>query len=246
MKQLCLALGFLGVILLGSAAAQDPSAGPAYPRNFAGEPEFKTSDGEISAGTASVVKLKDSPDAYIVSVRHLLGPSGGYAKQVAAADVPAFVRSIKIKSLSGGTHSYQVKALLVPATELETDKGLVNDLTIFHFNGNADDAALVLAGELPKVGDPVWVVGHVRGGVPDGEVMHRAVVNFSQEGQWLTAQFDNDHIIPAGASGAPVLNAKGEVVGVYSRHGDKDGHVIAFIVPSVLIQSIIKSVPAGN
>ena len=64
--------------------------------------------------------------------------------------------------------------------------------------------------------------------------MHSVVV-IPKKGDWLMGEFVNPALITAGASGAPVFNGKGEVVGIYSGHSDVDGHKFAFIIPSPLI-----------
>ena len=234
---LLLALTLSGPVPL---SAQDAPAAPTYPHDFVGCPEFTTTAGKQSAGTASVIKLSDGFQSYIVSARHLLGPEGGFAKQADAKDVPTFVQSIKIQGFTGGSRSYSVDGLLVPATQLEPIGGTpIDDLAIYQLKDSSpQDQAAPLAAKPPAVGETVWVVAEVRGGVPQGEIMHSAKV-LDGDG-WLRLQFDNDKIITNGASGAPVLNAAGEVVGVYSGHSEKDGHKIAFVIPAALILSVIQ------
>jgi hypothetical protein len=181
------------------------------------------------------VKLKGGTQTYIVSARHLLGPEGGFAKQTPAEKVPEFVKSIDISSFSGGNRHYDVTGLLVPAKQLKPIGGPpVNDMAVYlNQDSSAQSQAVVLADQVPAVGEPVWVIARVRGGVPEGEIMHSAKV-ISNNG-WLVIQFDNDNIITAGASGAPVLNAAGEVVGVYSAHSTTSAHKTGFIIPAPLI-----------
>ena len=225
------------------AAATAPSGPPTYPDDFVGNPEFNTTVGTESGGTASVVKLKDGTQSYIVSARHLLGPDGGFKTQAAAKDVPSFVQSIQIDSFSGGDQHYDVTGLLVPATRLKAAGGApIDDMAIYqNHDSTAQSQAVVLTDQMAPVGARVWVVAHVRGGVPEGQIMQPGTVKWNAK--WLIIQFDDDGIMPAGASGAPALNAAGEVVGVYSNHINKDGHVLGFIIPSPLIVKIIKQAP---
>jgi hypothetical protein len=222
-----------------ASAPDKPAAPPTYPNDFVGGPEFDTTAGKQAAGTASIIKLKGGTQSYIVSARHLLGPDGGFEKQTAAKDVPAFVKSIEIESFSGGTHHYNVTGLLVPANQVDTDGEAIDDMAVYqNHDTTPQDRAVALADQLPDVGTPVWVVARVRGGVPEGQIMQSGKV--ISNSTWIKIQFDNDGIIAAGASGAPVLNAAGEVIGVYSGHSDKDGHVRGFIIPAVLIAQVIK------
>ena len=107
-----------------AATAATPVAVPTLPEAIAGIPEFNTTGGRASAGSAGVVKLKDGTQSYIISARHLLGPEGAFGGQVAAKDVPDFVRSIRITSFFRVAFAnYHVAGLLVPATRLETHSG---------------------------------------------------------------------------------------------------------------------------
>jgi hypothetical protein len=250
MKMYSAILAFLVVSVVMPLQAEDAAKLPVYPRSFAGGPEFQTKEGKQSAGTASVVTAGPGlTQGYVVSARHLLGPMGGFKEQIPAVSVPAFVRAIKIESFSSGSRTYQVSGLLVPATDADPFKNRkpIDDLAIYRVKGDIPAGqAGELAAELPKVGDMVWVLAHVQGGVPEGQILHSAKVVFSKDGDWLTAQFDNDHIITSGASGAPVLDATGKVVGVYSGHSTKNGHVIAYIIPSTMILPLIKQPETGT
>ena len=213
---------------------------PSYPKDFVGGPEFTTTGGKQSAGTASVIKIKGETQSYIVSARHLLGPMGGFKNQTPAKDVPQFVKNITIKSFSGGSKRYDVTGLLVQTNRLKADGGEpIDDMSIYkNHDTMTQSQAVALADEIPSVGTPVWVVAHVRGGVPNGQIMQSGKVRWNSK--WIIIQFDNDGIITAGASGAPVLNAAGEVIGVYSGHSQQDGHILGFIIPSPLIAKVIK------
>ncbi len=110
--------------------------------------------------------------------------------------------------------------------------------------GNTDSKseAAILEADPPSVGDSLWVVAKVRGGVPEGELVHPAKVIFPPR-EWIFGTFDNPDIITAGASGAPVFNAAGKLVGVYSAHGEQNGKINAFVIPAALILKAIHGEP---
>jgi S1-C subfamily serine protease len=224
-----------------AVTAATPAVVPTFPNTFAGEPEFNTTNGRGAAGTASVVKLKNRTQSYIVSVRHLLGPNGAFKRQVAAQDVPAFVRSIRITSFSGAVRNYHVVGLLVPTNRLKADGGEpLDDLAIYLIKDKSPQGqAVVLADKVPAVRTQVWVVSRARGDLPDGKIMQSGRV-VRTNSQWLVFQFDDDRIVTGGRSGAPVLNAAGEVIGVYSGHRMEQGHVFGFAIPAPLIATTIK------
>ncbi len=218
-----------------------PAGPPTYPDDFVGGGEVQATTGTHAAGTASVVHLKGQTQSYIVSARHLLGPMGGFPTQTAAKDVPSVVQSISIDAFSGGQRHYDVTGLLVPANHLKADGGdPVDDMAVYlNHDSSSQDQAVPLADHLPATNAPVWVIAHVRGGVPESQVIQPGKVIEIKDG-WIVFQFDNDKIITAGASGAPVLDASGEVIGVYSGHSNNNGHVFGWVIPATMIAKVIQ------
>jgi hypothetical protein len=128
---------------------------------------------------------------------------------------------------------------VAPEDVPKTVKGIQFDSAAYPVT-TAPDQTLVLADTPPTAGDTIWIVGKVRGGAPEGEIAHSAKVTNSS-GLWLRAAWDNDNIDSYGASGAPVLNAAGEMVGIESGHSMWNGHKVAFIIPAAMILAAIKS-----
>jgi hypothetical protein len=219
---------------------------PGYPKGFAGLAEFETTAGKKSAGTASLVHIDGETQTFLVSARHLLGPDGGFDKQCAAPDVPAFVQGINLLDFNSDAHvHFAVTGLVVPATTTEAgaNGAPMDDMAVFQNQDSGEqDNALALSEKMPRLHEQLWVVAQVQGGTPKEQVLQPCKVDRFFAG-WTVVQFDNDGINPAGASGAPVINESGQVVGVYSGHNSKDGHVYAFIIPSTLIVQVIKAAP---
>jgi hypothetical protein len=234
---------FVVPLMLASASwamADDkaPVTPPDWDKSLIGSPEFDTTAGTQSAGTACLARTKDADQVYILTARHLLGPNGGFQKETTLDEVPDFVKGIRLHGFGGGDHYYSTKGLLI-ASDPTDHTGLWNDISIFPVQ-NAPDKVLLLADKPPVVGNPVWIVAQVRGGVPEGEIMHLARITVVDD-KWINAIFDNDHIVTGGASGAPVLNAAGEVIGVYHGHFDASGHVGANIISAARILTDIKA-----
>lgn len=233
-----------GAVMLASRAGAEvplPPSAASFPKMFVGSPEFETKLGTRGAGTAFLGKFDDRPGVYLLTVRHLLGPAGGFPELVAPADVPAFVRAIRLRYLfTGGSKFLRVDSLKVPETA-DAKAPLFNVAVFKTSDASAIDAATLTTDE-PKAGEPVWVLAHVRGGAPDTQLIHSAHVT-EYRGRWLVCPFDNPEIVPNGASGAPVLNSAGKVVGVYCTHSNKDGAVVAYIIPSALIAEIVRAQP---
>ena len=89
---------------------------------------------------------------------------------------------------------------------------------------DADLPALPLAGDLPRVGDPVYVVGSPLG-------LEQSVVS------GIVSAFRDDHIqisapLNPGNSGGPVVDADGEVIGVaVLKVGDESTEAIGLAIP---------------
>jgi len=203
-----------------------------------GGPEFHTAAGTQAAGTAFLARLPGDPQVYVMTVHHLLGPMGGFRRLITHEEVPSFVQGIQLFELFGQPSWHPVTGCVVPYGG--DPKGPLRELAVFKTSGVAVEDAAILASVLPARGEPVWIIAHVRGGVPDGELLHRARA-VSVNGDWLSCQFDNPNIITNGASGAPVVNTLGQVVGIYEGHSDENGYKYAFVIPSPLIIETVRT-----
>jgi hypothetical protein len=215
---------------------------PKFPDGFAGSATFQTTLGNgHTSGEASIIKAGGDA-VYIVSVRQLLGPLGGFAQDVAAKDVPHVVQHIQITPFSGAAVTYDVTGLLVRTKRLKADSGSpIDDLAIYRLTGAPpQSSAVALADLAPAVGDPVWVIARLRGEPPD-QLAHRGVI--TANAKWLEMQFDNSNTITSGAAGAPVLNTAGQVVGVLSGHLTGGGQVRGYLIPAAVITTTINSQP---
>jgi hypothetical protein len=215
------------------------STPPSYPAGFAGVPTFQTTQGNHGAGVASLVKLSSGDQAYILTARQLLGPHGGFDAQIAAADVTAVVHDVQLAPFAGGNALYAVTGLAVHTSRLQADNGKpVDDLAILKLqDATAQAQAVPLADQAPAVGDVVWVIAKLH--APTDQLAHRGQI--TAIGKWTEMQFDDDNILTAGSTGAPVLNSAGQVVGILSTTVSGGGNMRAEIIPaSVIVQAIPK------
>jgi hypothetical protein len=225
---------------LGLPAPPPPPPGtvpPKYPAGFVGVPTFQTTQGNHSAGVASLINSGGS--VYLVTTRELLGPLGGFPTQIAARDVPATVHNIQLASFSGGSPTYAVTGLEVRTGRLQADSGKpIDDLAIYSLpDKTAQAQAVALAPQAPAVGDVIWVIARLHGSPPD-HIAHRCQVIDTKS--WLLIEFDEDDIHTGGISGAPVLNNAGELAGVLSSPVTEAGHIRAYVIPAALIAQTIQ------
>ncbi len=207
----------------------------SLPKNAIGGPTFFASKGSHSAGTASLIKQSDKN--FIITSHHLFGPEGGLPKKMTHADIQDFVKKISIKSLSGGQGSTYPVLKTIPVPELQATSIEKQDLAVFEVEGDAS-MGMELSESMPAIGESLWLLARVRGGAPEGQIHHLCKVDRIDEK--IVAIFENDKIITSGASGAPVVNASGKIVGVYSGHSDYKGKVYAFMVPVDVIRKVIE------
>ncbi|MGH3429370.1 MAG: trypsin-like peptidase domain-containing protein, partial [Mycobacteriales bacterium] len=80
---------------------------------------------------------------------------------------------------------------------------------------------LRLASALPAPGEPVWLAANLARGVRERTIQAVAVETTDET---FVFRFDDSATLPLYASGAPLLNRAGEVVGVNVGGGILDGH----------------------
>lgn len=97
---------------------------------------------------------------------------------------------------------------------------------------DADLPRLPLAGDVPRVGDPVYVIGSPLG-------LEQSVVS------GIVSAFRDDHIqisapLNPGNSGGPVVNADGQVIGVaVLKVGDENTEAIGLAIPVAEVCAVI-------
>ena len=215
---------------------------PSYPLSCIGKPNFETPQGNHASGLANLLVYQPSDPGYIVTVRHLLGPLGGFANQIAAKDVPTAVQTIQIADYTGASTDYAVTGLVVRSARPRAEGGSpADDLAIFQLHVASPHAQQVtLSDQLPAIGDHVWLIARLRDLPPD-QVAHRAQITANKS--WLEVPFDDTDLHLGSANGAPVLDEKGHVVGVFARSIQAAGQNRGYIIPSTLIVKTIQSQP---
>ncbi|WP_395377362.1 trypsin-like peptidase domain-containing protein [Marinicella sp. W31] len=172
-------------------------------------PTFITTEGDRTAGTAFVVGYEGG--FFAVTAYHLLGEAGGLSRDYAWDEVFEVVYEVSLQSLSDENTQYiapsQVMIVGAKGLSFWTAK---NDIAVFRMLDKPTHY-LKLADEHPKVGDLVWLYADVIGG--SDALLHKAVVEQYDRDSMLYG-FINKKLSLNGSSGAAMLNAKGEVVGI--------------------------------
>jgi hypothetical protein len=184
-------------------------------------PKFITTEGEYTAGSIFVVSNPFDPAGppMALSAQHLMAVGD---REVPGDQVPTFVKKVVIIEHETGRELGQVgPALRIPgATSPTQEVGSSRDLVAFTSSTELKVKAFVLAAAAPAVGDRVFLFALFADA--RGRVLHQGTVTGNDE-TGLHYELD-ENIRLTGASGAPVLNAAGEVVGLHSTSGPCGKH----------------------
>jgi S1-C subfamily serine protease len=140
---------------------------------------------------------------------------------------------------------------VVPGTVSGTDAS--DDLAVVHVSGAGSHLHPLALGnsDAAQIGDPVLAIGTpfgLSGTLTSGIVSGLGRSNTSPSGRALTGMIQTDAPINPGNSGGPLLNSKGEVIGVdESIQSPVQGSVgVGFAVPINTAKRVITSLEAGK
>lgn len=220
-------------VVAAPAASPSPAAPVAAPEIVVGSvlrPSFTLADGtRFEAGTAFPVSF--GGETLVLTAHHLFGPNGGLPAQLGPEEVAVKVTGVTLrdawsKEPIGGAGP----AVLVPGAH-PMEKDAAGDLALFPVSSGLDRISagthppfhpLSLAAANPKVGDPVWLAAELVGG-PGVETRAHVGKVVEVNASWLFYEFTAAQVELRATSGAPILNALGEVVGINLGGGAKDG-----------------------
>jgi hypothetical protein len=215
----------LMVAMAVPALARGPVAAATEPATGVLQPTFQTVSTSIEAGKAFVIRVDGCPFPVLVTALRLLGPQGGLAGQIAARELAEQVHDIAVEPVDRPGRRIDMNALSVTPPQAEpccanTSAGSVGDLAAFAAPESLAAFALPVATRAPLAGERLHVLA------PDGEgrklQMRHEVVAQGTQGGYLLYEFVPASFVLQRATGAPVLNAAGEVVAI--NVGREDVH----------------------
>ena len=182
-------------------------------------PTFNLDGHEKTTGTAFLVETPGPrPRRLLVAAHHLFGLGGGAIPWRAT---PERVRAATCPNLDRSETFRTGPALAVEGAHAMGDLYTLKDialLPVVDAAGEAHATPLKLADRPPAPGDPVWLVAQtfdpkaVIAADSSGSVLHRGRV--LDTWGFLAFAYDDRVLNLRETSGAPVVNARGEVVGV--------------------------------
>jgi hypothetical protein len=213
-------------------AAETASAAAAeltkrLPPNMVLRPVFETSQGEVNAGTAFLVRWNDGR-YLMLTAHHLFGPAGGLARELTARELPDVVKSVRARSADDDTVYVESRKLLsIADAQSFTEDDLSRDLAAFIVDAPGKAVVLPIAPGPPREGDLVYLVAELNG--KRERVFPAKVVGVTPT-RFAFAIADSSADL-RGASGAAVLNSRGQVVGICVAGGLIRGELHAYANP---------------
>jgi hypothetical protein len=220
----------------GAAAAL-----PSLPEHSILRPEFSTNKGVLKAGTAFAVNLANHDRPLILTALHLFGPNGGLAKQIPSEELAGFVSGATLYDAFTGEAVATTGPMIalpgaVPFGE-ESDK----DMAACWPTRAEQLGTLSLASSRPAVDEPVWLAASVLGGAPRDQKLHRATVRISED-DLFQFEYENTGLNLIATSGAPILNRRGEVVGINVGGAKRGGKSFGIATPLDGIRSLLSKI----
>ena len=142
-------------------AAPEEREQPRQVRVFV--PAFHARHGNIVAGKAFVVESQACARPIILTALHLIGPSGGYDREVAPLDVQREVDRLALLDTAGATPPLEFAAEVIPIAEAKLLEDMIDnpgagDVLALWAPESLREDAVPLSTEVIGAGEDVWAV----------------------------------------------------------------------------------------
>jgi hypothetical protein len=227
-----------------------PGSPPTLPANLAVRPTFTLKDGHtVEAGTAFGATM-DGGEPVLLSALHLLGEAGGLDKQIPAQQVPDVVAAVSLFNMDRsrllGTAGKGLLREGQPLGEGRTEGDCRGDIVAFRLSKQSGVGVAPLAKANPGFSTPVWVVGKEFSQSGAAAEAFPGVVWVSTRKALVVVM--RTRVDLSGFSGAPVVNAQGEIVGMVIGGGDsgQGGTSVALLNPVVAMREKLEKAQTGG
>ena len=225
-------------------AAPSEAALPApteIPANQILSAQYDTADGVFTAGTAFAVTVEGAKAPILLTAHHIFGPWGGLDAQLSSEEVASFVTGGSVLDVFSekDTGAKIGQAIPIAGAAAVGDAGSADkDLAAFYLEDADALQPLKLAENPPAAGDKLYLLAYLWDtDTPHENGIYEATCLGVEAGN-IVYQLDEE-FSTSGASGAPVINSAGEVVGVHAA-ASENGYKIANANALSLLQAAIQ------
>lgn len=218
---------------------------PLIQERFVFRPEFESADGKFPAGTAFAVKRSGDPRAIVLTAVNLFSPRGKFPREIDASELPTYITGVNLNNAfaDGALLGHCSKVIPIPHAAAAPKESQPGDVAAFLLDPDANVRPMPLGTTNPEVGDTIWMIARVlKGAKPEDRKMHRAYVTGYDEGDILY-RYENSKLDLVATSGAPLVNAQGEVIGIHIGPAGGDGELLGFGNPVERFAPFVKLPP---
>lgn len=213
----------LGPLALSGTAGPEPPAEPVLTGGFVGRPQYQTTAGLFSAGTAFTIEVEDEPSVLMLTAQHVFGPPGGLKKEIKKSAMRDFVQE-------GALECFIRKLPMFARLEALPGSGAGVDVAVFRTNLRDAAAPRRIAAKNPRRGETLWLAAELPGQPAERHLFRCTVTQVG--GDQMQCRFDDGNLSLRGSSGAPYLNAAGEVAGMALGGMERPGSVVGTAIPA--------------
>lgn len=201
---------------------------------------YDTAIGTFSAGTAFILALKNDKDFYVLTALHIFGPKGGLNKQIESKDLNGFIHNIAYNdAFNNEKINITTKPITIPGAKVDGIHANT-DLAVFKLLSKKGTPFFRLNTDLLKIGQHVWLATSLIDAKSKKQTLYEAVVTKSDNTD-LRFKYFNPKILLTSTSGSPILNAKGEVVGLNLGGIRSTNELIGEANPAISIKKLIEN-----
>lgn len=235
-KKLTIIFLILSILMITSCstATETNVTPPDIPDNTILRPEFELNTETFKAGTAFAIEMEEK--SLILTAYHLFGEAGGLEKEIPASDLPYVLKKVTFRDAYNDEFCGECEKVL-KIRDADTYPNTDKDIVAFYYGKNMNANRLKLSSKLPKKGETVWLAAPT---INDWETkLHKATIKTASN-KAIYFEYEEEDIELTATSGAPILNASGEVVGLNVGGGNQNGKTIGVANPCTSIEKMIK------